>query len=139
MIAETTNMTWNPNQYLKFSQPRLRPAMDLLTRIAIAEPKQVYDLGCGAGNVTRILVERWPGASITGIDDSPEMLAQAAKELSGVKWTHQNLAEWKPDQAADVIYSNAALHWLPSHQELFPALVSYLAPGGILAVQMPRN
>jgi trans-aconitate 2-methyltransferase len=132
-------MTWNPQQYLKFSQPRLRPAVDLLGRIATETPKRVYDLGCGAGNVTRLLVERWPGAAVTGVDDSAEMLARAAKDLPNVKWVNLSLADWKPELPADVIYSNAALHWLPNHEKLFPALVNCLASGGVLAVQMPRN
>jgi len=132
-------MTWDPDQYLKFSQPRLRPALDLLARVATENPRRVFDLGCGAGNVTRLLVERWPNAEITGVDDSAEMLARAAKELPTVKWTNQSLASWRSDQPADVIYSNAALHWLPVHEKLFSSLLGSLASGGVLAVQMPRN
>jgi trans-aconitate 2-methyltransferase len=132
-------MSWNPQQYLKFSQPRLRPAMDLLARIPSAEPALVYDLGCGAGNVTALLAERWPDARIIGVDASAAMLAQAARSLPRVQWVHQPLAGWQAECAADVIYSNAALHWLPDHRQLFPALVAMLAPGGVLAVQMPRN
>jgi trans-aconitate 2-methyltransferase len=132
-------MSWNPQQYLKFSQPRLRPAMDLLARIPSAEPALVYDLGCGAGNVTAVLAERWPDARIIGVDSSATMLAQAARSLPRMQWVHQPLAGWQAERAADVIYSNAALHWLPDHRKLFPALVAMLAPGGVLAVQMPRN
>ena len=132
-------MSWNPQQYLKFSQPRLRPAMDLLARIPSAEPALVYDLGCGAGNVTAVLAERWPDARIIGVDSSAGMLAQAARSLTRVQWVHQPLAAWQAECPADVIYSNAALHWLPDHRQLFPALVAMLAPGGVLAVQMPRN
>lgn len=132
-------MTWNPNQYLKFSEPRLRPAVDLLARVTVENPKHVYDLGCGVGNITRILAQRWPTAVITGIDDSAEMLAQAAKESSRITWARQSLATWTPDQPTDVIFSNAALHWLPNHERLFRSLVSRLSPGGTLAVQMPRN
>ena len=132
-------MAWNPDQYLKFSEPRLRPAVDLLARVAVTAPKFVHDLGCGAGNVTRLLAERWPEASITGVDDSAEMLAQAARDLNAVTWIRQSLADWAPAQPADVIFSNAALHWLPRHEQLFPRLLGYLAPGGVLAVQMPRN
>ena len=132
-------MTWQPEQYLKFAQPRLRPAIDLLARVAHADPKQVYDLGCGTGNVTRLIVERWPNAAVTGVDDSAEMLAQAAGNVKGVTWLKQTLAIWRPTQPADVIYSNAALHWLPRHDLLFPSLVDALAPRGVLAVQMPRN
>lgn len=132
-------MAWNPDQYLKFAQPRLRPALELLARIASIEPKRVYDLGCGAGNVTHLLCDRWPAAAIEGVDDSAEMLAQASKLLPGVTFTNQSLAEWAPEHEADVIYSNAALHWLPEHPSLFPKLVARLAPGGVLAVQMPKN
>ena len=132
-------MSWNPQQYLKFSQPRLRPAMDLLARVASAEPALVYDLGCGAGNVTAVLAERWPDARIIGVDASTAMLAQAARSSPQLQWVHQALADWQAEGAADVIYSNAALHWLPDHRQLFPALVAMLAPGGVLAVQMPRN
>jgi trans-aconitate 2-methyltransferase len=132
-------MSWNPKQYLKFSQPRLRPAMDLLARIPVAEPGRVYDLGCGAGNVTAALVDRWPRANIIGVDTSSAMLEQAAKALPQVQWVQHSLADWQPDAPADVIYSNAALHWLPNHQQLLPALVAALSPGGVLAIQMPRN
>ena len=130
---------WNPAQYLKFAAPRFRPAMDLLARIEVEAPETVYDLGCGAGNVTRVLAERWPNAHLVGIDDSPEMLAQAAKAAPGIVWQCQSVATWEPERAVDVIYSNAALHWLPDHPALFPRLMRCLAPSGILAVQMPRN
>lgn len=132
-------MAWNPDQYLKFAQPRLRPAVDLLARVALTAPESVYDLGCGAGNVTAMLAERWPEASITGVDDSAEMLAQAARARTDVSWIRQSLADWEPSRPADLIFSNAALHWLPRHDTLFPKLLGHLAPGGVLAVQMPRN
>jgi trans-aconitate 2-methyltransferase len=132
-------MSWNPQQYLKFSQPRLRPAMDLLARIPSVEPQRVYDLGCGAGNVTAALAQRWPAARIIGVDSSAAMLAQAARSLPQVQWVHHALAGWQAERPADVIYSNAALHWLPDHRQLFPRLVAMLSPGGVLAVQMPRN
>jgi len=132
-------MTWQPEQYLKFAQPRLRPAIDLLARVTHDNPRRIYDLGCGTGNVTRFIKERWPDAAITGVDDSEEMLAQAATSIKGVTWLKQSLAVWRPEQPADITYSNAALHWLPQHDVLFPSLVNALAPGGILAAQMPRN
>ena len=132
-------MSWNPDQYLKFAAPRLRPAADLLAAVPAAEPKVVYDLGCGAGNVTRLLAQRWPRADLTGVDDSATMLAKAAQELPSARWVQQGLADWRADRPADVIYSNAALHWLPDHSRLFPTLLEQLAPAGVLAVQMPRN
>lgn len=130
---------WNPQQYLKFAGHRLRPALDLLARIEIEAPKAVYDLGCGPGNVTRFLAERWPQAKIVGLDDSPDMLAKARKDLPAVEWRVADLAAWAPPAPADVLYSNAALHWLDDHEALFPRLMKGLAPGGTLAVQMPRN
>jgi trans-aconitate 2-methyltransferase len=132
-------VSWNPDQYLKFSQPRLRPALDLLARLALADPQRIYDLGCGTGNVTAALLQRWPNASITGVDSSASMLAQAASALPQVQWQQQSLDQWQAQAPADLIYSNAALHWLPDHAHLFPRLVASLKPGGVLAVQMPRN
>jgi trans-aconitate 2-methyltransferase len=132
-------MTWNPEQYLKFAQPRLRPALDLLAHLSVIQPRTVYDLGCGTGNITRLLADRWPDALVSGVDDSAEMLAQAAQQSGAIRWIQQSLATWTPSEPADLIYSNAALHWLPQHTALFPSLVAKLAPGGILAVQMPRN
>jgi len=132
-------MSWNPDQYLRFSAPRLRPAIDLLAAVSAIHARSIYDLGCGAGNVTRLLAERWPQADVTGVDDSAAMLAKAATESTGVRWVEQSLAVWRADRPADLIYSNAALHWLPDHQRLFPDLLTQLAPGGVLAVQMPRN
>lgn len=130
---------WDPTQYLKFADHRRRPALDLLARIPAEAPGAVYDLGCGAGNVTRLLAERWPQASITGIDSSAEMLARARKEAPAIAWVEADLARWSAPAPAAVIYSNAALHWLDDHAALFPHLMRQLEPGGILAVQMPRN
>ena len=132
-------MPWDPAQYLKFAGHRLRPALDLLNRIDLSAPGHVYDLGAGAGNVTRLLRARWPEARITGVDDSAEMLAKAAAESPDITWQQADLGTWRPSHAADLIYSNAALHWLPDHARLFPALFEALAPGGVLAVQIPRN
>jgi trans-aconitate 2-methyltransferase len=132
-------MAWDPAQYLKFAGPRLRPALDLLQRIDIEAPETVYDLGAGAGNVTRLIAARWPEAHVVGVDSSAEMLAKAAAENPGIEWRHADLATWRPSRPADVIYSNAALHWLDNHGELLVALLGSLKPGGVLAVQMPRN
>ena len=88
-------MSWSPEQYLKFAQPRLRPAIDLLDRIVLEQPKEICDLGCGAGNVTAILAARWPGARISGVDTSAAMLARAAQALPQVTWQQQSLGEWR--------------------------------------------
>jgi trans-aconitate 2-methyltransferase len=132
-------MVWNPQQYLKFSGHRLRPAVDLLMRIPDFQVASVADLGAGAGNVTKLIKERWPEAAVAGVEGSAEMVAAGRKAAPGIEWLHQDLASWRPAQKYDVIYSNAALHWLPDHAGLFPALMEKVEPGGILAVQMPRN
>lgn len=133
------NVVWDPSQYLKFADERTRPAIDLLARVPLESPVRVYDLGCGAGNVTRLLRLRWPTAFITGVDGSEEMLDRARDTLPSVQWVRADLATWRPSDPAHLIYSNAALHWLEDHEHLFPDLMGSLGKGGVLAVQMPRN
>lgn len=131
---------WDPAQYLRFAGPRLRPAVDLLSRIELDEPARIYDLGCGSGSVTRLIAAHWPKARVTGVDSSPQMLALAdASGLPNLGWLQHDLVDWQAESPAHLIYSNAALHWLPDHRQLFPRLLSQLAPRGVLAVQMPRN
>ena len=132
-------MAWDPAQYLAFASERLIPALDLLSRIPLAAPGTVIDLGCGAGNVTKALKQRWPEAAFTGVDGSPDMLARARAEDPDIEWVEADVNDWRPGDAVDVIYSNAALHWLDDHAALFPRLLGHIAPGGFLAVQMPRN
>jgi len=132
-------MPWNPTQYLNFGSERLRPALDLLARVPLDRPITIVDHGCGAGNVTRVLQERWPDAAITGVDTSPQMLEQAARTASAIRWQNADLARWSSPQPVDLIYSNAALHWLDDHPRLFAHLLRHLNQGGVLAVQMPNN
>lgn len=132
-------MTWDPAQYLKFGGQRLRPALDLLAQVPLDHPAEVVDLGCGAGNVTRFIAGRWPQARVTGVDSSADMLAKAQNELPQAHWVASGIADWAPPAPVDLIYSNAALHWLPGHEQLFARLLGFLKPGGVLAVQMPRN
>lgn len=131
--------SWDPKVYLKFADHRLRPALDLLTQIPLARPGAVYDLGCGPGNITRLLAERWPEARVTGVDSSAAMLAKAREEAPGVAFIEADIAKWSPPAPADLLFSNATLQWLDDHARLFPRLLSQVKPGGILAVQMPRN
>jgi len=132
-------MTWDPQQYLKFGVERLRPALDLLARVPLDAPHSIVDLGCGPGGVTALIRDRWPEAQITGIDNSVPMLEQARGKLPDVTWELADLAKWAPAKPVDLIFSNAALHWLDDHQTLFPSLLSHLNPGGVLAVQMPAQ
>ncbi len=140
-MAETSgrSMTWEPGQYLAFKNQRLRPALELLARVPLEQPERIVDLGCGAGNVTRFLRERWRQSALVGVDSSQEMLATAAKELPEVAWQRADMATWEPPEPVDLIYSNAALHWVRNHPVLFPRLLESLRSGGVLAVQMPRN
>lgn len=126
---------WNPSQYLQFEDERLRPALDLIARLPGGSPGLVVDLGCGAGNALPALAARYPEARVLGVDGSAAMLAKAAGK--GFATRQADIAAWQPDEAPDVIFSNAALHWLDGHEALFPRLLSLLAPGGVLAVQMP--
>ena len=134
------DVAWDPDQYLRFADLRQRPALELLARVPLDAPAQVVDLGCGAGNVTQHVVARWPAARVTGVDPSGEMLETARAEgPANVAWQVGDAAAWTPETPPDVIYSNAALHWLPDHARLFPRLFGLLNAGGVLAVQMPSN
>lgn len=130
------NPVWDPEQYLRFGAERLRPALDLMARIAHPEPRLVVDLGCGAGSAMPALRARFPGAALRGVDGSAEMLAKA--RAAGFETEAADIARWAPAGKPDVLFSNAALHWLPDHAALFPRLLGHLAPGGVLAVQMPQ-
>jgi trans-aconitate 2-methyltransferase len=133
-------MTWNPAQYLQYEDARLRPALELAARVPLASPATIADLGCGAGNVARRLAQRWPGAAIVGFDSDEAMLAKA-REHAGerLRFERADLAQWRAASPFDLVYSNAALHWLDDHAALFPRLAASVAPGGALAVQMPYN
>lgn len=133
-----TASSWDPSQYLHYSDERLRPALDLLARVPLASPGHVVDLGCGAGNVTRLIHERWPAADLLGIDGSEAMLERARQNAPHLRFEQDDLARWTPERAPDLLYSNAALHWIPDHRSLFPRLFSHLAVGAVLAVQMPN-
>ena len=135
---------WNPSRYMKYAGPRLRPAIDLVERAARAfgdgpAPRAIFDLGCGTGNTTRLLAERWPAAELTGVDGSADMLARARASDIGAGWIEADLGDWAPPAPPDLLYSNAALQWLDGHEALFPRLMGRLSDGGVLAVQMPRN
>lgn len=131
---------WDADQYEKFAEPRRQPGLDLLHRLPPVAPDRVIDLGCGAGALTPALRARFPDARLVGVDNDPAMLARA-REAHGdaADWVEADIADWAPDGPVDMIFSNAALHWLPKHAALFPRLLQWFAPGGILAVQMPRN
>ena len=137
---ETRPLTdWNPSLYMKFWDQRTRAARDLLSRVTIERPGLVYDLGCGPGNSSELLSQRFDGAELIGLDTSEAMLAHARARAPKAKFLRLNIADWTPEASPDLIFSNAALHFLPDHHELVPRLMASLAPGGVLAAQMPSN
>jgi trans-aconitate 2-methyltransferase len=127
---------WNPVAYAAFRSLRLRPALDLLAQVPDLPPGDVVDLGCGDGAAAGALAARFPERRLVGVDASPAMLDKAGGYASKVR---ADIATWRPETSPALIFSNAALHWLPDHATLFPRLVLALAPGGTLAVQMPAN
>ena len=132
-------MTWDPALYLKFGDERLRPGFELLARIGELPPGPLYELGCGTGVHARAIAGRWPDRSLSAVDRSREMLAKAAAEPSPIQWFEADIAGWSAPKPGALIFSNATLQWLAEHERLFPRLMRQPVPGGVLAVQMPRN
>ena len=132
-------MAWDPATYLRFSDERLRPGFDLLARLGDLAAGPLAELGCGTGVHARAIAERWPGRGFTAIDSSPEMLRQAAAEPSSIRWVEADVRCWEPPERVALVFSNAVLQWVDGHETLFPRMMGMLVPGGVLAVQMPRN
>ncbi len=139
---------WDPVQYLNFADQRSRPFFDLVARIRAEAPGYVVDLGCGPGQLTATLADRWPDAEVAGIDSSAEMIESAGRLLTDraaagsagqLAFRLGDVADWQPDRPADVIVSNAVLQWVPGHLELLPRWAGDLAPAGWLAFQLPGN
>jgi trans-aconitate 2-methyltransferase len=131
-------MSWSAAQYVKFEEERTRPVRDLVQRIPNRGVERAADIGCGPGNSTEILRERYPDAGIVGIDSSPDMIDAALKRLPEVAFKVADIAGWD-ETGFDVILANAVIQWIPGHETLLPALIARLAPGGSLAVQTPDN
>jgi trans-aconitate 2-methyltransferase len=133
--------TWDAEQYLRFDDERTRPCRELAARVAVADPDRVIDLGCGPGNSTAVLAERWPKAELTGLDSSPEMVVAARRSDPRPAWRVGDIAGWANEngQTYDVVFSNAALQWADDHAATFPKLLTHVAPGGALAIQIPSN
>lgn len=131
--------TWEPQTYLRYADIRFRAGLDLIARLPKLDYSLIYDLGCGTGHLTRILADTFPGSKVTGIDSSPEMLSEARREFPGLSWQQADIASWRPPAPPNLIYTNAALQWLPDHEALLPSLLSKLQSGGVLAMQVPRH
>lgn len=130
---------WNPQLYRQFESERTRPAYELLARITTPEVRYATDLGCGPGNSTELLAQAWTEAVVLGIDSSEAMLEQARERLPDCLFELADIRSWQAEQPQQVIYANASLQWLGDHSALLPHLVSQLAIGGSLAIQMPDN
>ena len=139
-MSSAPSFSWDPERYLAFAGERGRPFVELLARVGAEAPARVVDLGCGTGNLTLLLAQRWPEARVLGVDTSPEMV-EAAPEGSGVDFEVGDIRGWaeRATGPVDVLVSNAALQWVPGHLDLLPGLVRAVAPGGWLAFQVPGN
>ena len=133
---------WNPALYLRFADERTRAAAELLARVPLAQARRVVDLGCGPGNSTALLLQRFPGAQVSGVDHSPAMLQAAREQLPGADFVQADIATWSlpaGHPGYDLVYANASLQWVGGHESLLGRLFAALAPGGVLAIQMPDN
>ena len=130
---------WQPQQYLAFADERTRAARDLLAQVPLASAACVYDLGCGPGNSTALLVQRFPAAGVIGINSSPAMLAAARRDCPQAEYIEADLSTWQPVGVPDLLFSNATFQWVEDHLEVAARLAQALKPGGVLAVQMPDN
>ncbi|HEX4705331.1 MAG TPA: methyltransferase domain-containing protein, partial [Pseudonocardiaceae bacterium] len=128
---------WDPTAYLTFADHRGRPFHDLVGRIAAREPRRVVDLGCGPGNLTETLAQRWPAATLDALDSSPEMVEAA--RARGINAHVGDVTEWTPEPDTDVVVTNAVLQWVPGHHELLRRWVRQLPSGAWLAMQVPGN
>lgn len=132
--------SWDAKSYSQFLDLRTRPARDLLGAIPQSfHPSNIYDLGCGPGNSTALLKERWPNAKIVGLDSSPDMLKKARTSYPDIQFIHEDIAHFSPYEKLDCFFANASLQWLDAHEILIPKLLNFLTPGGTFGIQMPNN
>ncbi len=135
-------MKWDPSKYVEFGNHRDRPFHDLVARIQAGDPRKIVDLGCGPGNLTATLTERWPEARVVGIDSSEEMLLKAeslAQKSSHLEFEQGDIATWVPGADTDVVVTNAALQWVPGHRDMLAEWLRALKPGAWFALQVPGN
>lgn len=138
-MTASTAKDWDPARYGAFRDLRLRPALDLLAQVPELPAGDVVDLGCGDGAVGPALLSRYPTRCLVGVDASEAMLSNAVLRRCYERFALADITNWKPERAPALIFSNAALNWLPDHTALMPRLAGMLARGGVLAVQMPRQ
>ncbi|MBB1249104.1 trans-aconitate 2-methyltransferase [Rhizobium sp. G21] len=132
-------MAWSAERYLAFEDERTRPARELLARVPEIGDASIFDLGCGPGNSTELLIDRFGKSRVCGLDSDDDMLASAQRRLPDTPFLKADLADWRPSAPAGLFFANAVFQWLPDHPALFERLLDDLVPGGALAVQMPDN
>ena len=130
---------WDPAVYRRYGAERTRPFVDLVNRVGADRPRAVVDLGCGPGELTLSLAERWPDARLTGLDSSPEMIDKARAHGGPAEFRVQDVREWQPDAEVDVLVTNATLQWVPEHRELLRRWAGALPSGAWIAMQVPGN
>src|SRR3954453_17025224 len=113
---------WSARQYLKFEDERTRPPRDLLAQVPLQSASRVVDLGCGPGNSTELLIERYPNAEVVGLDSSPDMLQQARERLPRAVFMQADLKSWTPREPTDLLFANAVFQWVPDHNAVLPRL-----------------
>jgi trans-aconitate 2-methyltransferase len=140
-VTKPSAPRWDPAQYDRYAAERGRPFADLIARIGVESPSYVVDLGCGPGSLTATLSDRWPAARVVGIDSSPDMVAAAEPlhRLGRLEFSRADIAAYRPDGPVDVVIANAVFQWVPGHLDLIADIASWLAPGGVLAFQVPDN
>ena len=132
--------TWDPERYLAYADERGRPFVELIARIDADGVEEVVDLGCGPGNLTALLRERWSAARVTGVDSSAEMITRAQADSDDrITFEVGDVRTWSPVEPVDVLVSNATLQWIPGHLDLLPRLIRHVRPGGWFAFQVPGN
>jgi trans-aconitate 2-methyltransferase len=131
--------TWDAEQYLKFSEERTQPVRDLIGRILLENPPRIMDLGCGPGNSTAELRNRWPVSRVAGLDSSPEMIVRARQSCAQGEWHVGDATCWKAEEPFSLVFSNAMFHWVQDHERVFPRVLDQVARGGALAIQVPAH
>jgi trans-aconitate 2-methyltransferase len=130
---------WDPTVYRRYGTERSRPFFDLVARIGAEQPRAVVDLGCGPGELTLTLAERWPSADLTGVDSAPEMIEKASAHGAAATFRLADVRQWQPAPDVDVLVTNATLQWVPEHRDLLVRWTRELPPGAWLAMQVPGN
>jgi trans-aconitate 2-methyltransferase len=129
---------WNPELYLKFGRERIQPSIDLVNRIHFTNPQKIIDVGCGPGNSTQILVQKWPDAEITGVDNSSAMIERAKKDYPGQNWRLLDAGNDEIEGNYDIVFSNATIQWIPDHSGLIRKFYNLLTDKGVIAIQIPQ-